>query len=54
MILRMPSAVIDRPKITRAMYQSLKRYILREREKKKQGIYSKSIKCANYLLHVYV
>ena len=29
--------MIERPKMTRSMYQALKRHILAEREKKKQG-----------------
>ena len=29
--------MIERPKMTRSMYQALKRHILHEREKKKQG-----------------
>jgi len=31
--------MIERRKMTRATYQALKRYILLEREKKKQGDY---------------
>ncbi|KAK2153403.1 hypothetical protein LSH36_298g02005 [Paralvinella palmiformis] len=34
----MPGITIERPKITRAMYQALKRHIMRDRERKKQGI----------------
>ena len=29
--------MIERPKMTRPMYQALKRHIMRERERKKQG-----------------
>lgn len=29
--------MIERPKMTRTMYQALKRHIMKEREKKKQG-----------------
>ena len=31
-------ALIERPKMTKAMYQALKKHIVKEREKKKQGI----------------
>ena len=31
------SEMLIRPKMTRATYQALKRYILKERERKKQG-----------------
>lgn len=34
----MPGALIDRPKMTKTMYQALKRHIMKERERKKQGI----------------
>ena len=37
---KMPGVIggmIERPKMTRSMYQALKRHILAEREKKKQG-----------------
>ena len=33
----MPGCLIERPKMTRTMYQALKRHIMKEREKKKQG-----------------
>ena len=33
----MPSNVIERPKMTKATYQALKRHIMHERERKKQG-----------------
>lgn len=32
----MPGALIDRPKMTKTMYQALKRHIMKERERKKQ------------------
>ncbi|KAK3107395.1 hypothetical protein FSP39_013705 [Pinctada imbricata] len=32
----MPGALIERPKMTKTMYQALKRHIMKEREKKKQ------------------
>ena len=35
--LMMPGIMIERPKMTKVMYQSLKRHIMREREKIKQG-----------------
>ncbi|XP_061184587.1 G protein pathway suppressor 2-like [Saccostrea echinata] len=33
----MPGALIDRPKMTKTMYQALKRHIMKERERKKQA-----------------
>lgn len=36
--IAMPGALIDRPKMTKTMYQALKRHIMKERERKKQGI----------------
>ena len=36
----MPTSMIERPKMTCAMYQALKRHIMNERNKKKQGIVS--------------
>lgn len=33
----MPGTVLERPKLTKAMYQALKKHIMKEREKKKQG-----------------
>ena len=33
----MPGIMIERPKMTRVMYQSLKRHIMKEREKIRQG-----------------
>ena len=33
----MPALIMERPKMTRAVYESLKRHIMKEREKKKQG-----------------
>ena len=33
----MPGITIERPKMTRVMYQALKRHIMRDRERKKQG-----------------
>ena len=35
----MPGIMIERPKMTRTMYQALKRHIMKERERKKQGTY---------------
>lgn len=34
----MPGAVLERPKLTKSMYQALKKHILKEREKKKQEL----------------
>ena len=31
--------MIERPKMTRTMYQSLKKHIMKERERKKQGLF---------------
>ena len=36
----MPTSMIERPKMTCSMYQALKRHIMNERNKKKQGIFS--------------
>lgn len=33
----MPGTVLERPKLTKAMYGALKKHIMKEREKKKQG-----------------
>ena len=35
---KMPGAVLESPKLTKTMYQALKKHIMKEREKKKQGI----------------
>ena len=37
----MPAIMIERPKMTRTMYQALKRHIMKERERKKQGKFMK-------------
>ena len=34
----MPGTVLERPKLTKAMYQALKKHIMKEREKKKQEL----------------
>jgi len=40
--------MIERRKMTRATYQALKRYILLEREKKKQGDYVRIVYGTTY------
>ena len=35
--------MLERPKINRGMWESLKVHIMRERRKKKEGLYPKSI-----------
>lgn len=36
-------ALLERPKMTKLMYQTLKRHILKERERKKQGELANSV-----------
>lgn len=38
----MPGLTIERPKMTRTMYQALKKHIMKERERKKQGMFFRS------------
>ena len=45
--------MIERRKMTRATYQALKRYILLEREKKKQGEYARVILNVHTVLNFY-
>ena len=51
----MPGAVLERPKLTKAMYQALKKHIMKEREKKKQGINDlKFLHCYNNYLVIVI
>jgi len=37
--IKMPAIVLEKPKLSRPMWNSLKSHIIRERQRKKQGYY---------------
>lgn len=38
LVIKMPAIVLERPKLSRPMWKALKTHIIRERQRKKQGL----------------